>query len=270
MRVLAAALQVVVAAGVLSHQRKGNFRLSAQNTTDAHLLTEQPKCTCQKDSPTWKKPTRTQPQCVFIDLGAADGNSFSQYLNDYYGVIQQCPSGGLWEAYLVEANPTFKPALEKVVKNPGKCSQSGCKEGKVHAFAPEAAFMCSGQTSFFIDSVNHDKNYWGSSMSNKHPDVVRSGQKKVTVPTVNVIQLVAENAIPGDWVTVKMDVEGAEWDILPCLASSDHADLIDELLVEWHSSELGTAGYTASDTQAAIMLLKTRGVRIPDYNSPTL
>jgi len=257
---LCAAVHLVGAAGVMSHQMRGNFRLSTDNATNVQTLTDQPKCTCQKDSPTWKKPTRTQPQCVFIDLGAADGNSFGQYLNNYYGNIQSCPNKK-WEAYLVEANPNFKPALEKVVKSNG---------GKVHADAPQAAYMCSGQTSFYIDSVNHDKNYWGSSMSNKHPDVVRSGQKKVTVPTVNVIQLVAENAIPGDWVTVKMDVEGAEWDILPCLASSDHADLIDELLVEFHSSELGTAGYTESDTQAAIAILKTRGVRMPNYNSPTL
>ena len=32
------------------------------------------------NNPNWKKTERTEPKCIFIDLGAADGNTFSKFL----------------------------------------------------------------------------------------------------------------------------------------------------------------------------------------------
>ena len=116
--------------------------------------------------------------------------------------------------------------------------------------------------------MNHKNNYWGSSMSDQHPDVKRSGQVHVTVPTVNIIQLIAENTIPGDQVTVKMDIEGAEWDILPCLADSPAAGLIDQLLVEYHPINLGAVGTSEDEMQSAVARLKSKGVHVPQYSSP--
>merc|ERR1719291_1236610 len=48
--------------------------------------------------------------------------------------------------------------------------------------------------------------------------------------------------IPGDWVMVKMDIEGAEWDILPCLALAPAASLVDRLFVEIHNQSMGSTG----------------------------
>ena len=48
-------------------------------------------------------PARTEPRCVFIDLGAADGNTFDSFLANGYGPVKNCPRHGEWQAILVEA-----------------------------------------------------------------------------------------------------------------------------------------------------------------------
>merc|ERR1719201_2188262 len=116
-----------------------------------------------------------------------------------YGTLQTCPSGGKWSATLVEANPHFDQKLQ---------AEQTSHPGQVRAMNSHAAYMCEAETSFFIDKVNHANNYWGSSMSENHVDVQASGKVKVTVPTVNVLRMVYENTIPGDYVILKMDIEG--------------------------------------------------------------
>jgi len=180
-------------------------------TNSTFRLAEGPKCQCQISNPSWKKTMRNSPKCIFIDLGAANGNTFEEFLDNRYGDIKNCAYGtGDYEAFLVEANPRFAKELKAIEK----------KNKKVHAFASTAAYMCEATTSFFLDTVNTDNNYWGSSLSENHQDTKKSGLKKVTVPTANLMRILYENTIPGDWVMVKMDIEGAEWDILPCLANA--------------------------------------------------
>ena len=47
----------------------------------------------------------------------------------------------------------------------------------------------------------------------------------VKVPTRNVIRLIAETTIPSDWVIVKVDIERAGFDLVPCLAPFQQASL---------------------------------------------
>jgi len=222
-----------------------------------------PNCDCQISNPAWKKTMRNTPKCIFIDLGAANGNTFEDFLNNKYGDVKNCAHGtGDYEAFLVEANPRFQAALKSIENN----------NQKVHAFPSTAAYMCEGQTSFFLDTVNHDKNYWGSSMSSNHQDVQASGKQKVTVPTANLMKLLYENTIPDDYVMVKMDIEGAEWDIMPCLATAPIASNIDRLYLEQHPASWCTkappvpAESTMTNAKAT---LKSKGVDIPDYFSQT-
>lgn len=218
-------------------------------------------CQCEAANPAWQKCTRTATKCMFIDLGAADGNSFNAFLNNGYGSVANCPNGGQWEAVLVEANPRFKENLaQEVNKHPGQ----------VTAYSPSAAYMCEGQTSFYLDTTTTQHNYWGSSMSSNHPDVVNSGKQKVTVNTVNLNRLLWERTIPGDYVIVKMDIEGAEFDILPCMVNSPSTALMDALYMEQHDASWGLAGNSLEMMNQAKQTLVSRGVYMPAYNSPTM
>lgn len=122
---------------------------------------------------------------------------------------------------------------------------------------------------------------WGSSLDNAHPDV-KSGVAAVNVKVVNLIRLLAENTIQNDTVVVKMDIEGAEWDIIPCLARSPYAAHIDHLYMENHCPggnltqnewcpSMGQAHNTKAEFDAAVQALIAHGVDIPTtYNSPML
>lgn len=217
-------------------------------------------CQCEVMNPQWKPCARTTPKCIFVDLGAADGNSFHSFLSDGYGKVANCPSG-LWEAFLIEANPRFELPLQQVVAR---------FPDIVHVAGTTAAFDCEGKTTFYLDVENHGTNYWGSSLSSAHPDVQKSKFQGVSVSLMNLNRLLYERTIPADWVMVKMDIEGAEWDILPCLAKAQMASLIDRLYMEQHSRSWGLTGTTQEDMESAKAVLRHRGVDIPSYFSETL
>jgi len=265
------AAQLVCAAFlVITSLRNDNFHLWM---SDATLTTSVPSmastalqsavnemCECEVWNPVWKVCQRTQPMCVFIDLGAADGNTFNQFLSDGFGPVENC-SNGTWEAHLVEANPRFHPQLKQLeTKYPGR----------VKASTSTAAFFCEGSTTFYLDMQSHKKNYWGSSLSSNHPDVQKSGMQNVQVHLMNVNRILFENTIASDWVKLKVDVEGAEYDILPCLARSPSASLVDQLFVEVHRPSLSLTNGTKNSLNAATSKLKALGVDIPRYSSPTL
>jgi len=211
-------------------------------------------CQCLPNDPTWKQTTRTVPKCVFIDLGAAHGNSFDQFLKNAYGPVAKCPSGQ-WEAILVEANPQFTAQLNTVA--------AAQPPGAVRAMSATAAYQCAGTTSFSIDpDVAHNR--WGSSMKFDHKG------NKVTVPTINVNQLVAENVMPGDWVMLKIDIEGAEYDVLPCLSQFTQLNKIDIIYVEEHAWMAKNSEYTPQQYAAAKASLVSAGISMPYYDAPTL
>jgi FkbM family methyltransferase len=241
-----------------SHGLIHNHTLAVGHSLALHAKGVGPSCACQATAPagtTWAPPTRTAAKCIFIDLGAANANSFQQFMEGHYGPVQNCPSGGQWEAYLVEANPQFTPALETAkTQHPGQ----------VVPFAATAAYSCKGTTSFSIDpDAGH--NHWGSSMKKQF-----DGSTLVTVPTVNVMELIATTSLQADWVMLKVDIEGAEFDLIPCLANSPSAHLIDRMYLEEHTWLNLDSVYTQEEYQAAKQKLVSMGVDIPAYFSHTL
>jgi len=237
--------------------------VTVANATALHALGHMAKgmpCQCQLTQQTWLPSRRVTPKCIFIDLGAANGNTLQDFVSGKYGPVANCPSGQ-WEATLVEANPRFDQPLKQAETT---------YAGAVHAASSTAAYMCEAKTTFYLDTTSHQENYWGSSMSTKHTDT-QGGKTPVTVPTINVLKLLYETTIPNDYVILKMDIEGAEWDVLPCLSKSPIAHLVDRLFVETHPQDWGNAGTTQEGYDAALAELRQKGVDIPNaYHSQTL
>jgi FkbM family methyltransferase len=224
----------------------------------AHSHATAPPCQCQANGQ-WPPTTRVIPKCIFIDLGAANANSFQQFLAGHYGPVANCPSGGQWEAYLVEANPQFNADLQAAQQQ-----YPGPVPGTVYPFSSTAAYSCVGQTSFSIDpDVAHNR--WGSSMKRSF-----DGSTTVTVPTLNVMELIAKHTIQADWVMLKVDIEGAEFDLIPCLSQSNSAHFIDRMYLEEHTWLNTDSVYTKEQYAAAKQHLITVGVDIPAYFSQTL
>jgi len=252
-------------------------------------------CQCASFDLAWQRPSRTLPKCIYVDLGAADGNTLTTFLQGEFGPVAKCGSAenpGDYEAFLVEANPVFDAALQNL-------SDTG--QGRIHAVNSTAIYMCNASTTFFVeDDVEH--NHWGSSMDggshadddwmaltseieengksrglpwpfgkrNKRERQEKHEKHEITVPTMNLMQFLYEQTIPDDWVIVKMDVEGAEWDIVPCLARSPVANLVDKLYMEEHPIKWQLGNTTREEMDLATKKLTDLGVQTPKYYSKTL
>jgi len=197
------------------------------------------------------------PKCVFIDLGSGSGKNLQAWTSDKYGPLANCP-GGQWEAILVEANPLFEPVLKNVSEK---------WSSQVTLDVSTAAYMCEAKTAFYLDTKDVQKNVWGSGLNAHDKDtMLGDGLNKVEVATININRLLTENTIPGDWVMMNMDVEGAEFDIIPCMAESAAASLVDRLYMEQHDPSWGLEGATPTTMQTALAGLRTRGVDIPMFS----
>lgn len=133
-----------------------------------------------------------------------------------------------WEAYAFEANPVFNDVL-KTTKEKVE------KKHSIQMFNETAAWTNDGTISFYLDTVNEDRHFWGSSLIGNHPDVVRSGKKNVTVKCVDIARIIRQYSAD-DFIVVKMDIEGAEYDLLLDFVVKDVYKLIDYMAVEFHPS----------------------------------
>lgn len=232
--------------------------------------TFQVPCRCQPSSNSWAAPTSRKPKCIFIDLGANDGETYKVFLGTSskwtfkYDLGSFSPAD--CDAYLVEANPAYRDALEQF------------RSDHVHPLVQVASYMCDKPDETFHVAANTA----GSSLNASHVD--SSNSVPVSVEIQNLMRFLTEKTLPDDKVIVKMDIEGAEYDIVPCLAHSPAAQLIDVLYVEDHCPPPGTmpaafgynwcpstgaAGTTPKEFRAALNILKQKGVKVPDaYGSP--
>lgn len=55
------------------------------------------------------------------------------------------------------------------------------------------------------------------------------------LPSVNFSKFLLQNFKEEDYVVVKMDIEGAEYEVIPHLVETGAYKLVDVLMVEWHS-----------------------------------
>lgn len=131
-----------------------------------------------------------------------------------------------WQVIAFEANPFFNDKLEKV-------SEIIQDLHEIKIYNETAAWTSDGTIVFFIDNVNPDRNYWGSSLNKGHPDVVKSSGANLTVACKDIASVIDQFTVE-DILIVKMDVEGAEYDLLLDFMRKDVMRLIDYMAVEFH------------------------------------
>lgn len=100
----------------------------------------------------------------------------------------------------------------------------------MYLYKEKAAWTYDGTVDFYLDKVSDAS--WGSSMNQKHRDV-QNGKNKVTVKCVDLARLINQYN-ETDLIVVKMDIEGAEYDLLKDFQKKDTFKLIDFIAVEFH------------------------------------
>jgi FkbM family methyltransferase len=85
--------------------------------------------------------------------------------------------------------------------------------------------------------------------------------KSIQVNCIDFSNYLKKNFTEDDYVICKMDIEGAEYDVLGKLIDDDTINLIDEIYIEWHNHLL-KSNY---DTQLFIDELKKRNIKVESW-----
>ena len=76
------------------------------------------------------------------------------------------------------------------------------------------------------------------------------------------------NTLPQDFVVVKMDIEGAEYEGIPHMVEMGVWAVLDCILIEWHAGLLKDGAAMEEKVKAAKDVLLAKGVKMPSYDSP--
>jgi len=96
-----------------------------------------------------------------------------------------------------------------------------------------AVWKEDGEMRFFMG----DQDISSSVMENKVTGNL-SHENSNIVPCINLARWLEENTRAEDNVTLKIDIEGAEYDVLDKLSSNPVLKRLDNILVEWHENRL--------------------------------
>ena len=86
---------------------------------------------------------------------------------------------------------------------------------------------------FFLDTVNSNINYWGSSLHHEHDDVKKSNYTKVYVKALDISKIIDKYS-KDDYVILKIDIEGSEFALLEHLIERGTIFKIDYIAIEFH------------------------------------
>lgn len=199
-------------------------------------------------------------------VGCGDGSRGSQFkcmeerLNESLLALQPDPdllekNRTLLESRLREARRRGCRARNYIIPETPSCSvvpaAVGAHVGSLQLSAPSRGMMQllrGGETGIAIDA--------GTQQHSGAP----AADRRVEVPMIDLVEWVQRSFAREDYVVLKMDVEGAEAEIVPALLATNASQLIDVLLWECH---LAVRGGTRGKAQCAAWeaALLANGVR---------
>ena len=159
-------------------------------------------------------PEWTKRRKLFIDCGGYDGCSVLKFLLTFpeYDAVTFEPNPELWRYY--DELPT--------------------------TLIGKAAYIRDGQLSFRIDPVDGD----GSTLVEGkavdfHGQVPNEECPVIDVPCIDLSAYVARMAQSYDRIVLKLDVEGAEYEILEKMLADHALSDVDQLFCEFHYDKIG-------------------------------
>jgi len=165
----------------------------------------------------WESRRRPRRRC-FVDCGANTGAVLRRF-------VTKLPDD--FEFIAFEAQPELRDAGERLVRE--------LRDTKVQ-FIPKAVWTENGVIDFYLATE------WGPNHRGGSTLVAGHTKNKSAVDYVNPVQVEAidfsawlrSTFREDDYVIVKMDIEGAEYDVLEKIIRDGNLPLIDELIVEFH------------------------------------
>lgn len=167
---------------------------------------------------------------LFIDCGGYDGCSALAFLleNPHFDCVSFEPNPELWKHY--DQIPT------KLIK--------------------KAVYTYDGTVSLTLDTIDAD----GSTIiEGKRVDFKRrredSSFPKLDVPCIDLSAYVRKMSKKYPHIVLKLDIEGAEYDILEKMLADGTLDLVERLYCEFHASKMGIAPERHDDVVSRVEAL---------------
>ena len=148
---------------------------------------------------------------VFLDCGGHKATSVKMF-HKYY------PNAKQYEVHSFEANPH----LHKFFKG---------EKTKLHK---KAVWTHNGEVKFWI----------GRNALNQSATVIEGKttgnfrKKPITVSCINFSQWIYDNFKQDDYIVLKLDIEGAEYDVLEQMIEEDSISYINALYIDWHYTKI--------------------------------
>lgn len=154
---------------------------------------------------------------VFLDLGCYDGDSAMPLLE-----TNKILGEPVVKVIGFDPRPDLANRYKELM-----ATYPGCK------FVAAAAWVRDGEEQFTIRPK--DAPYGSTMMQNKHDWGMG---EVVTVKTFDLAEYVRQLAASYDRIIIKIDVEGAEYQLIEHLLNQGVMQFVDKLLVEWHDRKL--------------------------------
>lgn len=175
---------------------------------------------------------------ILFDLGSNNGDSilsffelqprFPQFLEGSLTYKRFGPeaTAAKWKIYAFEANPKFDSDLDETV---ARLKQNTKHE--IQVFKKTAAWIYDGTIGFYVENAT---GYGlGSSLDKKHKDVVKSGSVETIVSCRDIASMI-KSLDHDDFIVVKIDIEGAEYELILDFIKKDAVRWVDHFAIEYH------------------------------------
>jgi len=181
-------------------------------------------------------PEKRRKRLVYLDVGANDGNT-SLALVKACNARYNAAGGKTGNGPPRLVNIAFEPQPRFIASHADLVRKAGQLDPPWNVTVMPAAAWVSSESSLdywvskkmsTVSSLYQSNTFrWGK---NTHHDEVR-----ISVPTIDLAAFLLHNVRPHDDTTyLKLDIESAEFDVIPHLLKKQALCNIDYILVEWH------------------------------------
>jgi len=189
-----------------------------------------------------EEPSAFRGRLFYVDVGA---NNYGTSIAGWF--LRQYPMANLFKVMALEAD--------------ARHYRSYAKHPEVELL-PFAASTRNGTVTWAVDK----KSSGGGSRILPAGKQRRHDWNSTIVHSIDLADFLRRQFVPDDYVVMKMDVEGAEYEIIPHLVASNVSHLLDEFFLEAHTarnsccSPPNDEGRHFSDAMRLIAMLRAAGV----------
>ena len=207
---------------------------------------------------------------AWVDAGANDGQSLSWFARNRYS------SGRYTAVVAFEMNPLFQPSLQTVLRPLHGELELGAvwtNDGTMSANMQTPKSRTAMKGGVLYNMTSSALEVGGVPLNKRMSQRARASvahEQRTNVRTIDFAFWLASRFCREDIVDLKMDIEGAEFEVLEHLLRTGRANLIDTLQIEWHTTKRGAGGarVTLNGRKEQIMHgLQQAGVRVSDWKA---